>query len=222
MPVITISREFGSEGDRIAQDVAQAMHHHFVDRRCIGTIIGQQGSGEFEKEGSKLLTFWERFDAQRERERDMVVKMLNRVIQAIAHHGNAVILGRSGFQVLGGFADVLHVRLQAPFAMRVHRIMKDHNLSFDEAETLVKRNDRTRVSFVEEFYQVPWNSIQFFDLVINTAKIDPDTACNMIVDAASFFEPGVDPKQSTVASLEVDRTLANSVSEALHCDKIHV
>ena len=114
MSVITISREFGSDGDAIAHKVAQTLNYHFVDQKFIGTILEQYGYVEFDKEYANLPTFWERFDAQREKQRDVMVKMLNQVIQAVAHHGNAVILGRSGFEVLGGFADVLHIRCKPP------------------------------------------------------------------------------------------------------------
>ena len=39
-----------------------------------------------------------------------MVSVLNQVVQAVACHGDVVIRGRSGFAILGGFADVLHVR----------------------------------------------------------------------------------------------------------------
>lgn len=221
MTVITISREFGSEGDRIAHDVAQALDYHFVDRKFIGAVIGQYGYVEFDREYATLPTFWEKFDVQREKERDMVVNMLNRVIQTVAHHGHVVILGRSGFEVLGGFADVLHVRLQAPFPVRVQRVMAQQNLSQGEAESLVKGNDRVRVGFVEEFYRVPWNSMQAFDLVINTGKIEPDLATEMIVNAARVLEYHLGAGLPNVLSIDVDRVLADSVSEVLQCHKVH-
>ncbi len=221
MSVITISREFGSEGDQIAREVALALDSHFVDRKFIGAILSQYGYVEFDKEYATLPTFWERFDAQRGKERDVIVSMLNQVIQAVAHHGHVVILGRSGFEVLSGFADVLHVRLQAPFPVRVQRIMSQQNLSLEQAETLVKENDRVRVRFVEEFYRVPWNSIQAFDLVINTAKVDLDLSRDMIVDATRGLDYNLKSEKPTVASIEVDHILADAVSEALQCQKVH-
>ncbi len=221
MTVITISREFGSDGDRIAQDVAQALDYHFVDRKLIGAIIGQYGYVEFDREYTTLPTFWERLDVQREKERDVVVSMLNQVIRAIAHHGHAVILGRSGFEVLAGFVDVLHVRLQAPFQVRVQREMAQQHLSLEAAEALVKKNDKVRVGFVEEFYRVPWNSIQAFDLVINTGKLDPDLATEMIINAARNLENSLDRGTPNVTSIDVDRILAESVSELLQCQQVH-
>lgn len=221
MSVITISREFGSEGDLIAHQVADALDHHFVDRKLIGTIIGQYGYVEFDKEYATLPTFWERFDAQREKDRAVMVSLLNHVIQALADHGNVVILGRSGFEVLGGFADVLHVRLQAPLPLRVRRVMEQQNISLEDAQALVKDNDKVRVGFVEEFYRVPWNSIQAFDLVVNTGKVSPDLATRIIVEAAREFRVDPESGKPSVASIEVDRIMAESVSTELHCEQLH-
>lgn len=221
MSVITISREFGSEGDAIARQVAQSLGFHFVDQKFIGHILGQYGYVEFDKEYQNLPTFWERFDAQREKQRDVMMDMLSRVIQAVAHHGNAVILGRSGFEVLGGFADVLHVRLQAPFSVRVGRVMSQQQLTYEEAESLVKKTDKVRRAFIEEFYKVPWGSIQAFDLVVNTAKIFPDQAADWIVTAAKTFVNNMENDKPTTASIKVDRILIEAVSDALKCNETH-
>ena len=221
MSVITISREFGSEGDTIAQQVAQTLGYHFVDQKFIGIILSQYGYVEFDKEYATLPTFWERFDAQREQQRDVMVNMLNRVIQAVAHHGNVVILGRSGFEVLGGFADVLHVRLQAPFSVRVGRVMAQQKISFEQAESVVKNSDKVRMAFVEEFYKVPWGAIHAFDLVINTGKISPDLAISWVTDIAKASMTSLEIDKPTTAYIEVDRILADAVSDVLKCNQVH-
>lgn len=221
MSVITISREFGSGGNTIAHEVAQRLAHHFVDKKFIGHILGQYGYVEFDKEYESLPGFWDRFDAQREKQRDVMVKLLNQVIQAVAQHGNVVLLGRSGFEVLGGFADVLHVRIQAPFAVRVRHTMEQQKLPLEQAETIVRENDKVRRAFVEEFYKVPWDTIRAFDLVINTGKISPELAVNWILDAERLYIPPHEPDQPTTASLHVDRILAEAISDELHCHQTH-
>lgn len=222
MCVITISREFGSEGDRIANQVSDALNHHFVDRKLIGKILGQYGYVEFDKEYASLPTFWERFDAQREKQRDAMVDMLNRVIKAIARHGDVVILGRSGFEVLGRFGDVLHVRLQAPFPIRVRRVMMHEGIPFEQAEELVKQNDKVRLAFVEEFYKVPWGAIQAFDLIINTGKVSPDIATELVIQTARAFQIDLQSDKPCVAAIEVDRILTETVSNVLQCQTAHV
>lgn len=221
MSVITISREFGSEGDSIARKVAQTLGYHFVDQKFIGNILGQYGYVEFDKEYQNLPTFWERFDAQREKQRDVMVTMLNQVIQAVAHHGNVVILGRSGFEVLGGFADVFHVRLQAPFSVRVGRVMSQQQITYEEAEALVRNTDKVRRSFVEEFYKATWGAVQSFDLVVNTGKVFPALATDWIIDAAKTFVNNMEIGKPTTASIKVDRIMAKAVSDELKCNETH-
>lgn len=221
MSVITISREFGSEGDRIAHQVAQSLDYHFVDQKFIGIILGQYGYVEFDKEYAALPTFWERFDAQREKQRDVMVDMLNQVIRTVAHHGHVVLLGRSGFEVLGGFGDVLHVRLQAPLPIRIRRVMTEQNISYPQAETIVKQNDKVRVSFVEEFYRVPWDSIHAFDLVMNTGKVLPDLATDLILDAARMLDLHPELDKPLITDIGVDRIMAEAVSEMLHGQKVY-
>lgn len=221
MSVITISREFGSEGDMIAHQVAQSLNYHFVDQKFIGDILGQYGYVEFDKEFTTLPTFWERFDAQREKQRDLMAQMLNQVIEAVAHHGNVVLLGRVGFEVLGKYTDVLHVRLQAPFSVRVRRIMTQQGLSLEEAESAVKQSDKVRVAFVEEFYKVPWGSIHAFDMVINTGKIPSELAVSWIISAVKAPMTSLEIEKPTTASIVVDRILAEAVSEELKCTQSH-
>jgi len=221
MSVITVSRDYGSDGDIIAQQVAKTLGYHFVDLKFIGNILAQYGYVEFDKEYKSLPTFWERFDLERGNQREVMVTMLNQVIQALAQHGNVVILGRSGFEVLRGFTDAFHVRVQAPFSVRVKRIMEQQNLTFEEAETLVKSKDKIRLAFVEEFYKVPWGSIQAFDLIVNTDKISPDLATTWVIDGVKSYMSRNETAEPTAASIVVDQILADAVSDVLECKETH-
>ena len=221
MSTITISRDYGSDGDNIAKQVAETLGYHFVDLKFIGNILGQYGYVEFDKEYRNLPTFWERFDAERIQHRDLMMKMLNQVIQALAKHGNVVILGRSGFEVLRGYTDTFHVRVQAPFPVRVERVMAQQDLTFDEAEEMVKSKDKVRLAFVEEFYNVPWGSIQAFDLIVNTGKISPYLATSWIIDGVKALPTSLEAGPNNTDSIVVDSVLEKSVTEVLKCKKTH-
>jgi cytidylate kinase len=221
MAVITISREFGSGGDKVASHVAQALGYHFVDKEFIGDLLSQYGLVEFDREYDHLPGFWEKFNAFKEQRRDQIVKMLNQVIEAVARHGDVVIMGRSGFVVLAGYADVLHVRLQAPIHARIERIMALHKFTYERAEALVKDRDRVRVAFVEEFYQVPWEAMLAFDLVINTAKVTSTHATTWITEAAKALAGRSEPEARLTGSIQVDPVLAGAVSDQLKCKLVH-
>ena len=221
MSVITISREFGSEGDTIAEKVAQTLGYHLVDKALIGSVLSQYGMVEFDKEYDELPGFWERFDAQREERRALMADMLNQVIRAVAHHGNVVIVGRSGFAILQDFADVLNVRIQSPLAIRINRVMAQQGVTTEQAEALVKEGDKVRSAFVESFYKVQWDTASAFDLMLDTSKVSPEMATTWVVQAATALNERPANGRQTCASIQVDSILAGAVSDALRCKAVH-
>jgi cytidylate kinase len=215
MVVITISRELGSDGDAIARQVAETLGYRFVDKSFIGKVLSQYGLVEFDKEYDILPTFWEKFNAQKEERREIMVDMLNRVVRAVAQPGKVVILGRSGFAILGGFDDVLNVRIQAPFWLRVKKVMVRKNITAYQAEDIVRQGDQVRSAFVKSFYGLQWDTASAFDLIINTGKISPDLAAQWIISVSEarlkkdvFNEP-------TIGLIQVDPILLTAISNEL-------
>jgi len=222
MSVITISREFGSGGSAIAQKVAQALGYHFVDRDTIGGILTQYGLPEFKAEyDAAPPTFWARFDTQRMERREVMVSLLNQTLLALAHHGHMVILGRCGFAVLRGYADVLNVRLQAPVSARISRVMETQHLADPaQAEAAVKEGDKIRAAFVETFYGARWDDAGAFDVVIDTDKVPAELAAAWLVDGAKALQPSQGGVQTTRA-IRADSTLSAAVSYELNCEARH-
>lgn len=215
MSVITISREFGSEGDTVAENVAQYLGYHLVDKAIVGALLSQYGLVEFDKEYDVLPGFRDKFSAQKSQRRDQMVAMLNQIVRAVAQRGNVVILGRSGFAILQGFADVLNVRIQSPFAVRVNRVMVQQALTAGQAEALVRDNDKTRTAFVESFYKARWDAASAFDLVVDTSKVSPDLATAWLVAAAKALDGRPAGDRPTCSLLQVDPILAKAVADAL-------
>ncbi len=218
MSVITISREFGSEGSYIAEKVAQGLGYHFADKKTMEDVLVQYGFVEFEREYEAAPGFWARFDVRT----TQMVNMLNRVIQAVARHGNVVILGRGSFVILSGFADVLNVRIQAPLPVRRARVMKQQQLSEPaQAEAIIKEADRVRANFIESFYGVRWDAASAFDLVIDTGKVRPDLTIGWLVDAVKALPEKRTAEERTTDMIEVDAILGSAVSDVLRCQADH-
>ena len=222
MSVITISRDFGSEGEYIAEKIAQTLGYHFVDKEFFGTVLKEYGLIEFDAEYDALPGFLDKLaNEHRIERRDEAVHMLNRAIRAAAQQGNVVILGRSGFEVLAPFADILHVRLQAPIAVRVTRVMKELKIPQEEAEDFLKENDKVHLAFTQEYYKMPWDAIHAFDLVINTNKVSPDLAVTWVVDSVKAMSGAKNIGRPSLGSLEIDPILKKTVTDALKCQTTH-
>jgi cytidylate kinase len=216
MTVITISREYGSGGDQLAEKVAQALGYHLVDKAFVSAVLCQYGLTEFDSEYEKQPGFWEGFDTEKAERRETMVRMLNQVVRAVARHGNVVILGRSGYAILAGLADVLHVRLQAPLDDRIELVRNATNVSLLEATALVKENDKMRKAFVESFYRVPWESALAFDIALNTSHVPVNVATDWVIQAAKLPPRNLDIRMTT-KQLEVDAVMQQTVSEKLKC-----
>lgn len=222
MAAITISREFGSDGDEIARRVAQTLNYHLIGKELIGALLSEYGLVEFGKEYERLPSFWERFNAQREQRRQQIVRMLNQIVPALAQHGNVLIVGRSGFAMLQGYADVLNIRVQAPLATRIERVMAEQELTAGQAEAIIVEADKGRAAFIESFYGVRWNDATAFDLVINAGKVAPQLAASLVVEAAQALPHLATDDSLACSSIKVDPILAKAVNEALACQVTHI
>jgi len=135
-----------------------------------------------------------------------------------------VIVGRGAFAVLGGFADVLNVRLQAPFAIRAKRAMEREKIpDLAKAEAFLRESDRARNAFVESFYNVRLKDAapRAFDLAVNTGKVPPETAIAWLVEAHKALKKREKDTEPTTKTIVVEPDLASTVSEVLGCHLDH-
>ncbi|MCB0166667.1 MAG: cytidylate kinase-like family protein [Anaerolineae bacterium] len=213
MATITISREYGSDGVKIGQEVAELLGYDFVDKRIIEGIFRQYGLTKFNDLYTSAPGFWDLTSATNL----LIVSMLNETMEALAYRGNTVILGRGGFASLSGYADVLNVRIQAPLAARVQQVMARENLTDrQQAEAHIRDDDRARRKFIQMFYNKQWDVEAHFDLVIDTGTVTTEMATNWIIEAARVLEKKeLPPDAVTTKGLEVDPVLLDAIEKSL-------
>lgn len=215
MTVITISRELGSEGAAIAAQVADRLGYQLVSKSTFEKILQQYGIVQLDTLYKSSPGLWARLDDTNLQ----LISMLNKAILGIAQRGDAVILGRGGFAALRDYADVLHVRLQAPFSLRVKRVWERERLVDKEtAKSVVAENDKARLTFIKAFYDVDGNAVNQFNLVLDTRVVSTAMAVNWIATVAqsmndTFFVDGL-----TTAEIEVDPILVDAIEKALAPD----
>ncbi len=212
MTVITISRELGSGGTTITRKIAQRLSCQVIDKDLIEVVMKQYGMIDFETLYQTTTSIWARFDS----ENRQIVQMLNKTILAFASRENAIILGRGGFAILQGYANVLNVRIQAPLSVRVLQVMQTQQVNnYETAEEMVKENDRTRSAFIETFYHIKWDDARNFDLVLDTSRISPQLAVDWVCAAAHEIDQHRVVRGKTTREIEVDPTLAHAIDDAL-------
>jgi cytidylate kinase len=208
--VITVFRQAGCRGRYIAEELARALGYHFSDYRIAERLLLQHGFAQAPKVYQSVPDFWDRF-TKRGPERDEINSMLRSVTLAQAQHGNVVMLGRGCFAPLQGLSDVLNVRVKAPLPLRIDRVMRDQQVTKDEATAFVQEKDTLVADFARTSYGLSPDDLSLFDLVIDTGKVDPDAAVRFLTEAASSLSIKAD-EGSTAAALQVDRVMATAVS----------
>ncbi|MCA0306659.1 MAG: cytidylate kinase-like family protein [Actinobacteria bacterium] len=209
MAVITISRQLGSHGARIARALAKDLGYALVDKGTINRVIRQYGITRLDRIYDHKPKIWELFNE----DSALTIQMMNETIAAFAAQGDVVILGRGGFRVLRGLSDVLNVFVTAPDAVRAKRIGKRDEIGVGEAAEIIRSDDELRSRFVSLFYGADWADESAFDLVVDTGELsDADAVARIAAEAAALPAYAEGP---SAAGLEVDVVLRETVEQEL-------
>jgi cytidylate kinase len=186
MPVITISRQMGSRGEEIAQVVARQLNYEYMDKNRIAEALRKYGLQPLEIEtfDEKKPPFWDYMSIQRKR----FLLILQALIYELAGRDDMVIVGRGGQVLLKGLPGVLHVRIVAPFVIRIERILEGGAKDPQEATGALRRSDRESSGFIRGYFDLDWQDPDLYDLIINTQSLSVDAAARIILESFHSFK----------------------------------
>ncbi len=203
MAVITISRELGSEGDRIANLVCQELGYCRVDKAMLTHIAEEAGvdvKAVLAKEravtrqprliSDQMASLYGKdptaFGRQAAMDDQTYERVVRETMERFAREGNAIIVGRGGQMVLRDWPTALHVRLYAPVDVRTRRLMQRLSISEPEARLRVASSDEQKRQYIRYMHNnASWRDLKYYHLAINTARISPEVAARMIILAAA-------------------------------------
>lgn len=182
MAILTISREYGSGGHEIGRRVAGRLNYRYVDKERLFQDMDKAGErwGRVARELDEVCpTVWERYDWQY---RGYVARMESLLLDYAAAD-RVVIIGRGGAFLLRGTPFCLRVRLMAPLAVRLERIMARESLNAEAASRLITRVDGDRACFIKANYGVEWDEDQIYDLALNTDSLTYGRVVDILAEA---------------------------------------
>lgn len=161
--IITISREFGSGGRFIGEEVAKQLGIKYYDKDIIAQIAEQSGfSAEYEekaelspKKGLLAYAFAGR-DITGKSVEDMVYEAQRKVILEIAEKESCVIIGRNADFILKDKDNVLNVFIHGDMPEKVARICKLYNVTEEEAEKMMADIDKRRMTNYRFYTDQKW------------------------------------------------------------------
>lgn len=209
MPVITVARQYGAGGERIARLVAESIGADVLDRQLVAEIsrrleIPQEEVEEqAEAPGSLLARLLSalgsttvEFSAPPEAAAwtppyadpafdpsKAILTITQEMIREAAKTKNAVIVGHGATYLLQHQPSVLHVFLIAPEETRVKAIMKRAHLSEEEARKKARRTDANRAAYAKQVYGLDWLRPNHYHLVIDTEQFGYEGSRDLVLAA---------------------------------------
>jgi len=199
MAVITISRQFGSEGKRLGRRIADTLGYYYADediieRAVVEVYVSPDGKRIFESEpGDKFRRFISLLnpfgtslmelplnDKDRYIDGLKYVELLNLILPKIAKDGNAVIIGRGGQYILKDFKDTYHLLLIAKEEDRIKFIEKDYRISKERTVKILKRMAKRRANLYSQMGFKDYDDPTRYNLVLNMSLLSLDKAEELV------------------------------------------
>ena len=190
--IITISREFGSGGRFIGEEVAKKLGIAYYDKNIINEIAEKSGlSPEYVLENAELSPEKGLFayafagrDMTGKSVEDMVYEAQRKVILALAEKESCVIIGRNADYILKDREDVLNVFIHGEMPEKAQRIMRLHNVDAREAAKMMADTDKRRMTNYNFYTERKWGYAGNYTLCLNSSQLGYDR-CEKIIMACS-------------------------------------
>ena len=186
--IITISREFGSGGRFIGEEVAKKLGIAYYDKNIIGQIAEKSGlSPEYIQENAELSPKKGLFayafsgrDITGKSVEDMVYEVQRNIILELAEKEPCVIIGRNADYILKDRDDVLNVFIHGDMPEKIKRITGLYNVKEKEAVKMIADTDKRRRTNYNFYTDQNWGKASNYTLCLNSSQLGYDR-CEMII-----------------------------------------
>jgi cytidylate kinase len=195
--IITISRQYGSGGRQIGQQLAKELNLPFYDKEIIDLAAKESGlAADFIRGQEQQLTqsllfsivtnFTSNagaFNPNMLSLSDQVYLAEAKAIRSLADKGSCVMVGRCADWVLEKDYDVLRVFVCAPIETRCKRAVEEYGDKAENIQKAVQNIDKQRARYCQHYCDKAWEDADNYDLCLNSGTISLDQ-CVAIIKGA--------------------------------------
>ncbi len=197
-PVITISRDYGCPGRRIARKLSETLteknlrHGLNKEWRWISKEIIEESArelklstplmqelSEYKQKGffeNLALFFSDEFYPGDAKIKNTIAKF----IYSAALEGHVIIVGRAGEAITKNFEKSFHVKLQAPLEWRSEVVANSYGMTIQEAKKEALEMDRRRIMF-RNYFERERADVDYFDVFYNCATMTDEEIVESIL-----------------------------------------
>jgi cytidylate kinase len=198
--VITVEREYGSQGAEYSHHLAQRLGWKHIDSCIIEDVARKAGvAPTLAKRCDERIdpwfyrfgkAFWlgslERlpdepqvFDSAR------MVEFVKKYVQEQAANGSCVVVGRGAASMLAQSPGAFHVFVYASMPRKIRYIEEHFPEHAKDAENEIIATDRRRAEYIRRFHQREWDDRRLYQLMLNSC-MGMDAMVEATIEAAGL------------------------------------
>ena len=179
MAIITISRQFGSNGEMIAEILAEATGCLLLNKKSLEEYLSEHHIPQIRME-------WINESSPRDiegldHERIVYLDFLKETISGLSEKGHVFLLGRGGQFLFRGREDAFHIKVIASLDTRTSTIQKRFNVDKGTALRLINQKDAERDEYTLFYHRSDSSDPHAYDVIINTSTVSIREAADMIL-----------------------------------------
>ncbi len=192
-PVITISREVGCNGLKLARLIADRLNKNRMmsEWKVLSKEIFYASAKELDVDPEKVrqtlkktdrYTFdqiLKAFTDKRFKSEKKIINTVREVVRTAAIDGFNIIVGRAGHIISEDIENALHIRLTAPLDYRINTIVHNNKLTKAEAIEFIDKVEKERIAFRKAVSGEDAHE-ELFDITINRASFSDEMVVDMI------------------------------------------
>jgi CMP/dCMP kinase len=198
MPIVTLSRMFGSGGSEVAAELSNRLNwalldNAFVERVAVGLhttpahvqaieerrpSLAERIADAFAYSSQEMLSA--PLGAPLPPTEERILEVTHRVIDEAVARGPVVLVGRGAQAWLASREDAVHILCVAPRDACIARVVERERVTPAEAARLVDETNRERQAYVRRNWKREWLDASNYHLCINTAWLGIAGAVDLV------------------------------------------
>lgn len=206
---ITIGRQFGSGGREIGIRVGELLGIKVYDKELLTMAAEKKGINPDylrrvdEKAANSLLytlamggsLYGARHLGVDVPINDQLFIAQTEIIKEAAEAESAIFIGRCADYILRNHPHRLSFFIYSDFEARVHRIAKRHEISEKEAEALINKTDKKRISYYNFYTGKKWGKFENYHMSLDSSLLGVEGTAQMIAQLIKIYASETDEER---------------------------
>ncbi len=188
--IITISRQYGSQGREIGQELSRRLNIPYYDRDLISRAAKESGFSEemFEQLDRRAtnsflysLTMFGSAGINGLSLTDQLFVAQRNIIRDVASKGSCVIVGRCADYILRNEPEEFNFFIKAPMEARIAHAENDPKVK-DATKEAIEKMDKQRAAYYNFYTGQVWGNAANYDMCLDSARLGVEKVADIIID----------------------------------------